>query len=363
MNKFAFSCYKEIISADDIMKVGDSILLPDFDEKLLEKIINYTIMTLKDGKPLIKKNGDCIIVGDIHGSIHDLLRIFKTYGYPPARQYIFLGDYVDRGEFSVDVITLLFILHNLFPGNITLIRGNHEFKEINSVYGFKDECLDRFGNEETFNLFNQAFEYLPLCCIINNEIFCVHGGISEELNSIEDLEKLAFPVSDNKAIVDEMVWSDPSQWPIMFIANPRGSGKMFGVAAADQFLKKMNLKMIVRAHQCVDGYLISYDGKLITVFSSSNYSPKVVNASGVVIISHNNYIPVKHKAIKRMMRRDCNYIHVCEPVERNQELTMNCMHNSRFNSALGISKLALQKRLNRSISHRVISLISHNHVV
>ena len=176
MCDFALSCYKEVINADNFMKVGETILVPKFNEKILEKIIQMAINNLEKEKPLIKRNGNYIIVGDIHGNLHDLLRIFRLYGYPPAQKYIFLGDYVDRGEFSIDVITMLLVLYNSYPDNITLIRGNHEFTEINSVYGFQAECMERFGDNGIFKLFNEAFEFLPIACILNEEVFLRSWG-------------------------------------------------------------------------------------------------------------------------------------------------------------------------------------------
>ena len=339
--------------ADDVMDVGDTIHIPEFSSTIIEKIIQTAIYNLINEKPLIRRDGDFVIVGDIHGNLHDLLRIFKIYVYPPLRHYIFLGDYVDRGDFSVDVITLLFILYCLYPSHITLIRGNHEFKEINSVYGFKDECLDRFGNEVLFNSFNEAFKYLPLACIVNKEIFCVHGGISQKVECIDDLEKLYFPISEHCDVVTEMVWSDPSSWPINYIANPRGLGKMFGLTAVNEFLRKTELKMIIRAHQCVDGYSIMYNGKLITVFSSSNYSPHLRNASGVVILSSDSCIPVKHKELDKMKRADCVYLPVSEPSETTNEKMMECMHSSRTKNTSCLS-------MNRCSSFRTLTMLSHH---
>lgn len=345
MTDFALSCYREIFHATDYMQVGETILVPKFSEELLLKIIKTTISNFVLDKPLIRRNGSCIIVGDIHGSIHDLLRIFKTYGYPPKQRYIFLGDYVDRGEFSIDVLTLLFVLHNSYPENITLIRGNHEFEDCNSIYGFKDECIDRFGNDKVFACFNKAFSYLPLACILNGDIFCVHGGISDKIYSISDLENLKFPLDRSCEIVDDMVWSDPSYHPISYVLSPRGLGKIFGEEAATNFLDRMKLKVIIRAHQCVDGYSTMFNKRLVTVFSSSNYDPDFSNASGVIQVTADNcFTPIRHKPIEKLKRADCCYISIEEPNKNQTENITKCMVNYLTKSTSGVLPKCVQNK-------------------
>lgn len=350
--------------ADDIMKVGDTILIPRFSESFHKKIILTAHSNLVIERPLVRRNGSFVIVGDIHGSLHDLLRIFKMYGYPPHQRYIFLGDYVDRGEFSIDVITLLFVLYNVYPECITLLRGNHEFLEINSSYGFRSECLERFGNCNVFNLFNDAFKFLPLACIVNNEIFCVHGGISEKIKSLQDIEKLDAFHTGHKDIIDEMVWSDPSHRPISYISNPRGLGKMFGIQAINDFLTKTDMKIIIRAHQCVDGYSTMFHKRLITVFSSSNYSSETVNSSGVVLVQEDRCVPIRIKAIDRIKRSDCNYMQICEPLQKSPEKSPETNTNKRLKISVGISLAKSQTRLmaplsaNRNLSYRTLATLS-----
>ena len=368
MNDFVLSCYREIMIADDVMKVGETILIPQFNEELIGKIIMQSIDNLVKEKPMVRRNGCFVIVGDIHGSLHDLLRIFRMYGYPPNQKYIFLGDYVDRGEFSIDVMTLLFALYNSFPEHITLIRGNHEFLEINSAYGFKRECLERFGNDTIFNLFNKAFCFLPLSSIVNNDIFCVHGGITQQINSTEDLEKLSYFHPEHRDMIHEMVWSDPSHKPISYSSNPRGLGKTFGLIALNEFLGKTGLKIIIRAHQCVDGYSTMFNRRLITVFSSSNYSPEAANSSGVVLVSERNCMPVKIKSIDRIKKSDCNYLPITRPVETDPKQKAGLIQRKRVMMKVGVPKHFSQTRLtsplsvSRSLSCRKLATLSgRNH--
>ena len=364
MDNFTLSCYKEIMNADDITQVGETILIPKFSKELLEKIINSAVTRLKEEKPLIKRNGSFVIVGDIHGNLHDLLRIFKIHGYPPEQRYIFLGDYVDRGEFSIDVITMLFVFLNSFPDHITLLRGNHEFIDTNTHYGFRDECSERFGNDAIFNLFNEAFCYIPMACILNNEIFCVHGGITPNFNRLEDLESINFPIQSPNVIIYDMVWSDPSKFDPAFTSNPRGVGKMYGFEAVMNFLDKLKLKVIIRAHQCVDGYSVIFNKRLITVFSSSNYADGLKNSCGVIIVTPDgNLKPIRYTAIDRVRSKDCSFITISEPNERIRKSACEFSFRSRSLNPFGQKntrtspKSLIARNANRNVQLR--SLIVH----
>ena len=125
------------------------------------------------------------IVGDLHGQFHDVLELFKISNTPPDINMIFLGDYVDRGHYSVETITLIVALKVRYRDRVTLIRGNHELEEITKVFGFYDECLRKYGNTNTWTYFTNLFNYLPLSIILENKIFCVHGGLSPKLNTLD----------------------------------------------------------------------------------------------------------------------------------------------------------------------------------
>lgn len=308
------SCYKQIFAASNYMDVGDTILFPRFNKMQLTSLIQQVINKLEKRTPLIRRNGSFVIVGDMHGSLHDLLRIFTCFGYPPKTKYIFLGDYVDRGEYSVDVITLLFVLYNSFPESVTLLRGNHEFSVINSAYGFREECLEKYGDDLLFSMFNNAFEYLPLVCILNEYIFCVHGGISPLVKSLNDLEELKFPIDHTNQLVTDLVWSDPANRKVHYYDNPRGQGYIFGEIAVEEFLRRTSMSVIIRAHQCVNGYEDMFGKKVMTVFSSSNYSPVFHNSSGVITINDNNKISSEiFKPLKRVKKSEFCYYDIVEP--------------------------------------------------
>jgi predicted phosphodiesterase len=163
----------------------------------------------KDDCSLLELAGNFTVVGDIHGNIDDLLRVFERRGYPPETNYLFLGDYVDRGQNSVEVLIMLYSLKVLFPSNIYLIRGNHECESVTAVYGFKREVCRRFS-VQVYQKFVKSFSHLPYAAVVNNKYFCVHGGISPDLASVDEIADIEKPqISAASSLANDMVWSDP----------------------------------------------------------------------------------------------------------------------------------------------------------
>ncbi|MBZ3889826.1 Serine/threonine-protein phosphatase PP1-beta catalytic subunit [Sciurus carolinensis] len=120
------------------------------------------------------------ICGDIHGQYTDLLRLFEYGGFPREANYLFLGDYVDRGKQSLETICLLLAYKIKYPENFFLLRGNHECASINCIYGFYDKCKRRF-NIKLWKTFTDCFNCLPIAAIVDEKIFCCHGGLSPDL--------------------------------------------------------------------------------------------------------------------------------------------------------------------------------------
>ena len=127
------------------------------------------------------------ICGDIHGQFHDLMELFKIGGKLPATNYLFMGVYVDRGYYSVETVTLLVALKVRFKDRITILRGNHESRKITQVYGFYDECLRKYGTANVWKYFTDLFDLLPLTACIEKKIFCLHGGLSPNLDTLEQI--------------------------------------------------------------------------------------------------------------------------------------------------------------------------------
>jgi diadenosine tetraphosphatase ApaH/serine/threonine PP2A family protein phosphatase len=223
--------------------------------------------------------GPIHVVGDIHGNLQDLLRILRTYGL--GSKYLFLGDYVDRGEYSLECILLLFVLACKFPGQFYLLRGNHECRPAATVYGFKDDLVSTHS-EELFEKFIDVFAWLPLAAVVNQAIFCVHGGIIPGLRSIGQIEELRRPLPADHPMVTGLLWADPTAGCAFFRESARGESYEFGPRALADFLGANNLRSVLRAHQCVNGVQNFPGMPLATVFSSSGYSQDKGNKAGVV---------------------------------------------------------------------------------
>jgi diadenosine tetraphosphatase ApaH/serine/threonine PP2A family protein phosphatase len=259
--------------------VGDSVRrshCPKFPIKdtILSVIKSAMEIFYKEGT-LVRISGNFVLVGDLHGSLQDLLNIFYIFGLPPKTKYLFLGDYVDRGDFSVEVISYLLALKVCYPTCVYLIRGNHEFQHMNKVYGFYDEIIEKYNDESVWTAFNAVFSYLPLAVILNEKIFCVHGGLSPRISSIEDIESIQLPIVSYVGLpqVSDLVWSDPSDTSPGFVANDRGAGVIFGKSAIKSFLLSSNLSLLVRAHQSISTGVRGFAGALgVTIFSHSKYA-------------------------------------------------------------------------------------------
>lgn len=152
------------------------------------------------------------ICGDIHGQFYDLMKLFKVGGEPPATNYIFLGDFVDRGHFSVETWLLLLALKVRYPDKMMLIRGNHESRQITQVYGFYDECIRKYSNANVWRYCTEVFDYLALGALIDDKVFCVHGGLSPSLSSLDEIRAIdrKQEVPHDGAMCD-LLWSDPDE--------------------------------------------------------------------------------------------------------------------------------------------------------
>ncbi|XVF19608.1 hypothetical protein REPUB_Repub11eG0125400 [Reevesia pubescens] len=226
------------------------------------------------------------IFGDLHGQFGDLMRLFDEYGAPSTAgdiayiDYLFLGDYVDRGQHSLETITLLLALKVEYPNNVHLIRGNHEAADINALFGFRIECIERMGERDgiwAWHRINRLFNWLPLAALIEKKIICMHGGIGRSINHVEQIENLQRPISmeAGSIVLMDLLWSDPTENDSVegLRPNARGPGLVtFGPDRVMEFCNNNDLQLIVRAHECVmDGFERFAQGHLITLFSATNY--------------------------------------------------------------------------------------------
>ncbi|XP_019866831.2 serine/threonine-protein phosphatase alpha-3 isoform [Aethina tumida] len=236
------------------------------------------------------------ICGDIHGQYPDLLRLFEMGGFPPDENYLFLGDYVDRGKQSLETICLLLAYKIKYPENFFLLRGNHECASINRIYGFYDECKRRY-NIKLWKTFTDCFNCLPIAAIVNSTIFCCHGGLSPSLDSMDQIRNIERPTDvPDSGLLCDLLWSDPERnikkledkdvlgWGV----NERGVSFTFNEDVVIKFLNRHDLSLICRAHQVVeDGYEFFAKRQLVTLFSAPNYCNEFDNAGAIMSVSEN----------------------------------------------------------------------------
>ena len=271
-------------------------------DKQIEKCSDVVLLTEPEIKILVSKAKEVLskednvqavsapvtICGDVHGQFHDLLELFKIGGKCPDTNYLFMGDYVDRGYHSIETLCLLLLLKIRYPTRIYLTRGNHESTEITQLYGFYDECVQKFGNANVWKMFTDLFNYLPISAIVENKIFCLHGGLSPDIETIDEIRRLdrRRDVPSSGAMCD-LLWSDPEErlgWGV----SPRGAGYIFGSDISKKFTQRNNLMMVNRAHQLVmKGYNWSHEKLVCTLFSAPNYCYRCGNQAGIMEVDEN----------------------------------------------------------------------------
>src|SRR3989338_9775008 len=263
-------------------RTGKQVQLPENDVKNLALKAREVIMSQS---PLLELEAPIKICGDIHGQYYDLLRLFEDGGFPPDANYLFLGDYVDRGKQSLETICLLLAYKIKYPENFFILRGNHECASINRIYGFYDECKRRY-NIKLWKTFTDCFNCLPIAAIIDEKIFCMHGGLSPDLKTMEQIRRIVRPtdVPDNGLLCD-LLWSDPDKDIQGWGENDRGVSYTFGSDVVAGFLKRQDLDLICRAHQVVeDGYEVFAQRQLVTLFSAPNYCGEFDNAGAMMSV-------------------------------------------------------------------------------
>ncbi|XP_022665425.1 serine/threonine-protein phosphatase PP1-gamma catalytic subunit B-like isoform X2 [Varroa jacobsoni] len=222
------------------------------EEAEVERLCHITRETFLAESILLEVEAPLQICGDVHGQFHDLLQIFNVGGYPPEKSYLFLGDYVDRGKHSMETIVLLFCYKVKYPRQVQLLRGNHEAASISRLYGFYDECKRRYS-VKLWKTFTECFNCMPVAAIVDEKIFCCHGGLSPELLSMEQIRKIRRPVDvPDSGLLCDLLWSDPDKDIIGWADNDRGVSVVFGSNIIEDFLNKQDMELICRGHQVVD---------------------------------------------------------------------------------------------------------------
>ena len=232
------------------------------------------------------------ICGDTHGQYHDLIRLFERCKFPPHTNYLFMGDYVDRGVQSIENICLLFAYKIKYPENFFLLRGNHECSYINREFGFYEECVQNY-DITVWKIFSDVFNCLPIVAIVDDKIFCVHGGISPELESLDQIRAIERPIEvPEEGLLCDLLWADPDSSCQDWQANDRGASFVFGRKPLRRFLKKFKFDLVVRGHQAVmSGYDFPFEGDqgIVTIFSAPNYCYEYKNKGACMQVDENLY--------------------------------------------------------------------------
>lgn len=222
-----------------------------------------------------------LIIGDIHGNLPSLIKIKEKIDEIKPEMILFLGDIVDRGPYQLECLCFILCLKITEPERYFLLKGNHETIEVNRYYGFLDVLMNKFGDTERIKYLLELYNSLSICAIINKKIFCVHGGIPEDIEIINKLKKLdkkpnlmSDPEISNE--VFQMIWNDPIELEAFpyFVDNFRGEGiKQYGYKAFEEFMEHYDFKSLIRSHEIFppQGYQYFFNGRLLTIFSSNNY--------------------------------------------------------------------------------------------
>lgn len=257
----------------------------------------------REGMKIVKKEPILLeispplcVFGDLHGQYYDLMEIFGEVGTPPDSRCLFLGDYVDRGENSIETIAYLLALKINYPSHIWLLRGNHESPDVNQNFGFLEECETRY-DIDVWNSFNELFEWLPLAAVIKDRIFCVHGGLSPRLSELSDISRIKRPLAlPETGLPVDLLWSDPSSPADGWRENERGASYTYGPDTVDSFLARNNFDLLCRAHQMAEnGVDFPFAPVLstVTVFSARNYCGQYMNKGAVLKIGTDLRIDIK----------------------------------------------------------------------
>lgn len=299
-----------LVNTSDYAEKRIRLKLPIISPDIVKRILSEVRKIFEKEGIVIYTKSPLVVVGDLHGQILDLFRILSTYGFPPESRYVFLGDMVDRGSFSTETALLIFMMKILWPSDVLIVRGNHEFKNVCERGGFFKEINEIYYDCCLGEQFCDVFAQMPLAAVIDNHAVCLHGGIGPNVPELSTIKYISRPISNfDDEMVTDILWSDPTENITMFMPSNRGTGFLFGSMALDAFLKDSRLKLLIRGHQCIeDGCAFSMNGSLVTVFSASNYCGVTGNMAGVLLVNGGKYEPMKFPPLQELKRCDVVFL-------------------------------------------------------
>ena len=241
-------------------------------------------------------NAPVIICGNIQGQFYDLLELLRIGGSIPEQNYIFMGGYVNRGFKSVETFELLMALKVKYPQCITLLRGNHESRQMTLHYNFYTQCIQIYGNSNPWKYCTDVFDYLNIAAVVENKIFCVHGGLSPGIQTLDQMRVIDRKVEiPSEGAFWDLMWSDPEDIETWSHINPRGPGWTFGSRVTEEFNHINGLDLVCRAHQIeMEGYKYWFPKKnLITVWSAPKFLSRCGNTAAILIVNKELKICIK----------------------------------------------------------------------
>ena len=303
--------------------------LPIIPETILLHLFKDVQNLFENEELILNLNGNFLIIGDLNGNIIDFFRIYRNFRNDKDLKYIFLGNIIGENDFSIEIITLIYILKVLYPTNFYLIRGSNEFIDISLKFKFVRDLTEIYKTDIIFSNLISTFSYLPIAAILNKNYFCLHAGIGPTFKTLDDIKLIKRPFlrHDNDSL--NLFWSNPTDSLPLFL--PTNQGILFGSQALNDFLNKNHFKQLFRSHQHIlDGIHKSLNQKLITICSSSLVTDSNYK-SGIYLIINNNEESLLFEGY--------------QPLKRSEVVFLHSQNENHFNINPLISSIGSQKNI------------------
>lgn len=257
----------------------------------IQLVCQESIEIFKEEPTLLRIDAPFIVCGDLFGHFNDMIAYFHTWGFPPKTKYLFLGNYIDNGENSIETIILLLALKIKYPSHIYLLRGDHETPNLNKRFGFFAECAKKY-NQSIYETFNQVFNYLPLAAVISQRILCIHGGISPELHSLNQIKNIKRPLSipEEPSYIRDLICASPSAEHDGFFLDRLNNSCSFGEDVTELFLNSLNLDTLFRSGKAAEeGYEFPFSPgiSVLTLFSATDMVGNPGNKGAICNVEEN----------------------------------------------------------------------------